>query len=128
MQDYAEHMKKLLLVLAIPAFIVSLAACGSNESAEEVEVTGIWGSQDQGQPWLELGDDGSLAGSDGCNRLTGSWSAEGGELSVGPVGATQMFCEGVDTWLLEIHRATVEGDTLHVFSQSNQEIGTLARQ
>lgn len=41
-----------------------------------------------------FGEDGSLSGSGGCNRFTGSYTQDGAKLTIGPVASTQMFCEG----------------------------------
>ena len=38
--------------------------------------------------------DGKVAGSTGCNRMTGSYETKGTELTFGPIAATRMFCEG----------------------------------
>lgn len=36
-----------------------------------------------------------VAGSDGCNRLMGSYEVAGAELTFGPIGGTKMACPGV---------------------------------
>lgn len=44
-------------------------------------------------PTLVFGPDGSVAGSSGCNRLTGSYAIEGGHsLSFGPLATTRRAC------------------------------------
>ncbi|MCW4466522.1 META domain-containing protein [Glutamicibacter sp. MNS18] len=120
-------MKRLALALVLSAVLISTAACSSSGPSGDVALPGIWGSQDEGQPWLELSPDGTASGSDGCNRLMGEWTADGSEVTLAPVATTRMYCEGVDTWLSGIDRATVEGDTLRVFNQGDEEIGTLHR-
>lgn len=35
---------------------------------------------------------GSIAGSSGCNRLSGSWRQEGAALAIGPLASTRMAC------------------------------------
>lgn len=37
--------------------------------------------------------DGRVAGSTGCNRMTGSYKAKGESLTFGPLAATRMFCK-----------------------------------
>jgi len=89
---------------------------------------GIWGDPDTStEPSLELVDDGTLTGTDGCNRLRGGWTEEDDRVSFGQVASTRMACEGVDTWLSSLDSATVDGDTMTVFDASGSEIGTLER-
>ena len=45
---------------------------------------------------LELGEDGRVAGSAGCNRCTGSWSAKGEAFSIGPLATTRRLCPEPD--------------------------------
>lgn len=116
-------MRTNKLAAGLAATALLLTACGGSAAPE-----GTWGTDEQGQPLLVLSDDGGLTGTDGCNRLMGSWEkGEGSDLSFGEVASTMMFCEGVDTWLATLSTATVEGDTLHIFDESGAEIGTLAR-
>lgn len=41
---------------------------------------------------LEMGEDGKLSGSAGCNRFTGAYEVTGSALKVGQLGVTRMFC------------------------------------
>jgi heat shock protein HslJ len=43
---------------------------------------------------LELRDDGTLGGSDGCNRYMSGYTLEGERLSIGPLATTRMACRG----------------------------------
>lgn len=45
------------------------------------------------RPHLIFGDGTAVTGSDGCNRLTGSYTVEGEALTFGPLIATQMACQ-----------------------------------
>lgn len=108
-------------VTAVLATVLLLAGCGAAGPA------GTWGSSGQGKPQLVLDANGSLSGTDGCNRLTGTWRAQGDTLTFGRVGSTLMACEGVDTWLIDLSTATIDGSTMHVKNASGAEIGTLTR-
>lgn len=96
----------------------ALAGCGSSsESAPPpapVDVQGTWEAAAPEGARLTLEVDGSLNGNDGCNSFFGTWSAErsaaGTQLTFGGVGKTEMYCEGVDGWLGQLHTATVEDD------------------
>lgn len=61
----------------------------------------VWVLQDFGQPLLpdttitiEFTADGQVNGSAGCNNYFGSFSLDSDSLITGPIGSTQMWCEG----------------------------------
>jgi heat shock protein HslJ len=88
---------------------------------------GTWGSSAEGEPQLVLQANGSLSGTDGCNRLTGTWSKKGKTVSFDDVASTRMACTGVDTWLIDLSTATIAGTTMHVLNDAGTEIGTIER-
>jgi putative lipoprotein len=44
--------------------------------------------------WLTFGEDGSIAGSTGCNAIGGRWKASGSELRIAELSATLIACPG----------------------------------
>lgn len=112
------------LSVLLLAGALGLGACGSTSSTS---AAGTWGEEGESMPHLVLAEDGTLSGTDGCNRLIGSWEEEGDTVEFGELGATMMFCDGVDTWLSGASSAVVEGDTLRVLDADGTEIGTLQR-
>jgi heat shock protein HslJ len=74
-----------------------------------------------------LADDGTLTGTDGCNRLSGGWSADGDTVTFDEVVSTRMFCEGVDAWLSGLATATISAAEMTVLDASGAELGTLTR-
>ena len=106
---------------------VVLVSRSVNPSPGPVPVLGAWGEDAPGQPRLEFTEDGRFAGTDGCNRLFGSWDQDGAEVTFGMTGSTMMACEGVDTWLERLHTGRVEGEILHISNVAGDEIGTLTR-
>ncbi|MGK9147375.1 META domain-containing protein [Plantibacter flavus] len=93
-------------------------------------VLGSWGAgAEVNEPHLIFSEDGRVSGSDGCNRLAGSWKATGDTIVVSDVASTLMACPDVDTWLSGIAQATLsEGDDqLTVLDDSGAEIGSLER-
>jgi heat shock protein HslJ len=64
----------------------SLEAIGTGADAVSSPIAGTEAS-------LELADDGSAAGSGGCNRFNTSYEIDGASISFGPIGSTQMACE-----------------------------------
>ncbi|PPG32360.1 META domain-containing protein [Pseudoclavibacter sp. RFBB5] len=108
------------------AALLLLTGC----AAPAASAAGTWGtpnSSGQGEPGLNLADDGKVTGNDGCNRLMGEWTETDGTVEFGALASTMMFCEGVDTWLLGASTAEVDGDSLVVFNEAGDQIGTLPR-
>lgn len=106
-----------------------LAACAGNAgTTEPVDPVGTWGDPSEtAEPSLALASDGSLTGTDGCNRLTGSWSDDGETITFSDVATTRMMCAHVDAWLSELATGTIQGETLAVLDDAGSEIGTLER-
>jgi len=118
-------LRSLRAALALGAATLLLAGCAP--SAEGI--AGTWGSDAAGEPLLALGDNGTLSGTDGCNRLTGSWALTGdGTLEFGDIAMTEMACENVDTWLSGLATGEVAGGKLHIFDGTGKEIGSLAHE
>lgn len=111
---------------AAVALVVALSGCGGDDDAAE-SAAGTWGEEGAGQPHLLLDEGGEFSGSDGCNRLFGSWEQDGAAISFGEVGTTLMACDGVDTWLSAADSAEVDGSTLRILDADGTEIGTLDR-
>ena len=123
--------RRLCATAALGAALI-LGGCaggpGSGESSgDDASPVGTWGSEDAGSPNLTLVDDGTVSGTDGCNRLSGSWTQDGPTVTFERMISTLMACEGVDTWLSQVSTATLDGDVLTVLDQSGAEIGTLER-
>lgn len=112
--------------------VLTLAGClgeqGSGRGGS-IDPAGTWGDpSEESSPYLELEDDGSFSGSDGCNNLSGSWSVdEADQVEFEDVASTMKACEDVDDWLSGLSVATVSGDTMTVLGQDGSEIGQLER-
>ncbi|GAA1518449.1 META domain-containing protein [Agromyces terreus] len=112
--------------------VLLLSACAGEEGSSRggsIDAAGTWGdTADATAPSLVLAEDGGLTGTDGCNRLTGSWSVdEADHVQFGDVASTRMACQGVDTWLAGLSQATIADGTMTVLGQDGAEIGTLER-
>ena len=44
-------------------------------------------------PTVAFGADGAVSGSGGCNRLVGTFTADDGAVTIGPLGTTKMACQ-----------------------------------
>lgn len=118
---------RLGLMLAASAALL-LTACASPSTTPAASHAGIWGdAAGTGAPYLELDDDGKLSGTDGCNRLIGTWKADGNDITFGELASTRMACEGVDAWLAGAVSATITDTTMTVIGADGSEIGALDR-
>ena len=126
-------------ILFVAALALSGCAAGgggiygtASESADEEipagAAAGTWGdASDTTQPSLELEEDGTLSGTDGCNQLSGQWIENGVELTFENVASTMMLCADVDTWLSGLDTAKIDGSTMTVYDESGKKLGTLER-
>jgi len=81
-------------------------------------------------PFVELADDGTWQGSDGCNASGGSWGADSGGRLLATSGISTMIgCDGaaVPVWLSTAGRAGFDGEILVLVGADGAEIGRLAR-
>ncbi|WP_430867591.1 META domain-containing protein [Demequina aurantiaca] len=104
-----------------------MTTCSSSGSTA-ADPVGTWGETAEAAPQLVLAADGTLTGTDGCNRLMGEWTAAGDAVKFGPLASTRMFCEGVDTWLSAAATATIDANSMDVLDGTGSPIGTLDRQ
>ncbi|MFF2370438.1 META domain-containing protein [Agromyces sp. NPDC058110] len=114
------------------ATLLLLTGCLGEEGDDRggsVDPVGTWGdTSDMSAPSLVLADGGGLTGTDGCNRLTGTWTVdESDHVEFHEVAQTRKACEGVDTWLEGLSQATIADDTMTVIDQDGSEIGTLEK-
>jgi len=126
------RMRNVIVGGGVVFALLMLTGClGEQGSASggDLDPVGTWGDPSTAsEPYLSLADGGALTGSDGCNRLTGSWSVDEGEqVLFEDVAMTRRFCEDVDDWLSRLSAATVSGDTMTVLGQDGAEIGQLER-
>lgn len=111
---------------------VTLTGCLSSASSD-TNVVGTWGDASLPQtPSLEFdgtADSGRYAGTDGCNRLMGEYTATSdGTIDLGMMASTEMYCEGVDDWLRFARTARIEATTMTLFDEEGAKIGSLVRQ
>ncbi|MGX5696223.1 META domain-containing protein [Agromyces soli] len=126
----------LEIVTAAATAALLLAGCAGSPGAaptptpelDEAAVAGIWVDESATpSPALMLAPDGTATGTDGCNRLTGTWQLDGDVVEFGAFAATRMFCEGVDDWLSGAASATVSGSEMTVLGAKGKKLGTLER-
>ena len=96
--------KHLLLTIALGLMLtILLSACGAAEPSDNLAGTSwklvSYGPVENQTPAAEgidtkvdFGSDGSVSGSMGCNRFSGSFSQKGDTLTFSPIAATEMAC------------------------------------
>lgn len=114
--------------LAVPAPLP-----GGLTVAGPVDLVGRWvadaPSSDE-QPHVELADDGTYTGSDGCNGASGRWAVgDGGRFLATSGPMTAMACPGaaVPSWVATAARAGTDGGDLVLLDRAGQELGRLHR-
>lgn len=123
-------MKKYLLILFIICIMIS--ACASKENTRTL--VGSWrltvyGPVDSTTPavpdvdaTLIFGEDGTLAGSTGCNEFGGDYMVGGDKITFGQIVSTLILCpdlqmaqeEAMFQVLMETATFKIEGDTLTI--------------
>ena len=132
-RDYSATMAgipKITLAAGAVLALVMLSGCAGVQGEARggsVDPVGTWGdTSDTTAPSLDLADDGSFSGTDGCNQLNGSWTVdEADHVQFEDVSSTMMACEDVDTWLAGLTEATIADTTMTVLGQDGAEIGSL---
>jgi len=109
--------------MAVMAMLV-LGACASGASTPGL---GRWGDvRGTGGPGLTLAAGGTLTGTDGCNTISGTWTATGTTVEFSDVTTSRLPCPSSTAfWVLNLRSAVIEGTTMHVLDADGTEIGTL---
>ncbi|MCC3265926.1 META domain-containing protein [Arthrobacter gengyunqii] len=116
----------ILLAAALGAGLLS--SCAGSAGSPDSSVEGSWGNtEDSSMPSLVFESAGRFSGTDGCNTLMGRWDQEGSSVELTDVTSTLVGCIGVDTWLSDAAAAEVDGETLALFNNDGDPIGTLQR-
>ena len=133
---------KLTRILIAGVMLAGMTACGGNQGGEPVpsetaiesetpanKYVGRWVSDENGQPYLELSNDGKVKGTDGCNGFVTTYEDNiDGYAELKPFAQSLRGCPGVNTWLGKGRKLFVEGDTMTVQDRDGEEIGTLERE
>ncbi|RUP35627.1 MAG: META domain-containing protein [Curvibacter sp.] len=120
---------------ALPALLATatlLSACAQAPALPELSDT-RWQGDGHPPTQLRLDASGQASGFGGCNRFSGRWRIEGGQLRLGPLATTRMMCltpggeqEGPFLASLEATRsARLEGGRLLLLDAQGQVLQTL---
>ncbi|KJL29261.1 META domain-containing protein [Microbacterium oxydans] len=88
---------------------------------------GEWEASVDGTPFLQFSADGTVAGSDGCNDLSGRWTQDSaGRIDLGTLAPlTTNVCEGIDSWLSRGRSADIIEGYMYVNGEAGSAIGGL---
>jgi heat shock protein HslJ len=121
-------MRRISVVAIALVVLAGTAACTSQGGSSQSSTSGFvgsWVAKQPAQAGLTLKSDGTLTGNDGCNSLSGTWTESKKAAQFGPMTATKMACEGVDTWLSKATEARQDGETLNIYDSAGDAIGVL---
>lgn len=122
---YDNMMKKMYPTAAILSFTIALTAC--NETNNNTP-TGTWtDTANSEKTFLQLKDDGSLTGSDGCNNITGNWENKDDTIQISLLASTMMLCEDNNDWLLQTKTAKINNGNMNLEDSQQNIIGTLQK-
>ncbi|SJN16424.1 hypothetical protein FM104_00885 [Microbacterium esteraromaticum] len=89
---------------------------------------GQWGEVGERSAFLTVLDDGTVAGSDGCNGMSGAWSVSDGRVVFSDMITSLMMCSGLESELQgSVVAAVASGDTLYVLDENGGLSGVLSR-
>lgn len=97
------------------------------QTDSDLAVIGTWSSEEPGNPHLTFETNGDVRGTDGCNRISSTFTVEGDRVTIAPYTATMIGCPGIDDWLRAVSEVAIDGNTMQVFNKRGVEIGTLSR-
>src|SRR5699024_8311705 len=97
-----------------------VVGCSTEESNSPA---GTWTGREDTH--LELSDDGTVTGNDGCNHIGGSWEKDGEQIVFSDMITTLMACQHVEVWLNDPRTATITGDVMVVYGPDDTELGEL---
>lgn len=106
-----------------------------NLAGSEWQVRDFAGSPAEAEAWIAFKADGRALGHGGCNRFNASYEGTPGKLSIGPVAATRMACQGaasdVENRLFKAFAETRSIAATHLvlalFDADNTLLATLTR-
>lgn len=135
-------LRRLGLAALIPALAVALASPamaaaggpsgGTSTSPSGGRILGDWTRTTDGvTQTITFAKAGKVNGDTGCNRFIGDYGVKGSRIDIGPLGSTQMFCEGVmdaeQAYLRALEKATaysVAGTKLTLFGPRGRTLLT----
>ena len=119
--------QRFALVASIGAGVALALALTGCASGSGPDFTGTWGANAQGEPSIEIMEDGSFSGTDGCNRIFGQGKIAGDTFEFGAAATTQMACPDVKVWLVDPASAKLVGGKLEISDSKGEVLGTLPK-
>ncbi len=119
-----------IALLAAVLVTASLVSCSSSEPepVDADSLIGVWGSTEEGEASIEIGEDGAVTGYDGCSDLDGNWSqSESGSIVTDDLATSMGECDADGAWLRETAYLSVDGGRLVVLDAGEEELGRLDR-
>lgn len=127
--------RRVPIALALTASML-LASCvgpasldGAETPREQDETTlvGTWvgGPEDA---YMQLNEDGTLVGFDGCNNFGGTWADTGEGIDFGEIAVELVACDKDDAVMAQASTAYLDGSDLALVDLSGTELLRLTRE
>lgn len=120
-------LQRLALVASLGTGAVLALALTGCASSSAPDFTGTWGADTQGEPSIEIMEDGSFSGTDGCNRIFGQGKVSGSTFEFGAAATTNMACLDVKVWLVDPATAKLVDGKLEISDSKGDVLGSLAK-
>ncbi|GGI40598.1 hypothetical protein GCM10010988_29880 [Cnuibacter physcomitrellae] len=128
------HRRLTLFATTSAAFALLLGGCASGAASPSsggeqpaADVAGTWAGTGDKPASLTLAEDGSLDGTDGCNRTTGHYTLDGSQVSFDLDPTTLKACLGVTLSFTALDHGRVDGDSITLYTYDGTELTTLTR-
>jgi len=99
---------------------LTAAGCGFVSMAAK----GTW-ADSSGEVVLTFTQEGLITGTDGCNKVEGTWEEHGDDVTLTLQIDEENDCPGVDVWLVDPTEAVIDGDVMQVYGPNNTHLGEL---
>lgn len=102
---------------------VIVAGCGFVSMAAK----GTW-ADSSGDVVLTFTQEGMITGTDGCNKVEGTWEEHGKDVTMTMQIDEEKDCPDVDVWLVDPTSAVIDGDTMRIYGPNAMHLGDLTEQ
>ena len=72
------------------------------------------------RPTVSFSGDGTVSGNAGCNTFSGTYTADGSTLTLGPLATTRMACEGAKGTLETAYVAALQATTAYELTDAGE--------
>src|SRR5699024_6360660 len=116
-------IRNVVAFLGACAMAFVLAGCGF----VSMTAKGTW-ADTSGDVVLTFTQEGLITGTDGCNKVEGTWEEHGKDVTMTMQIDEEHDCPDVDVWLVNPTSAVIDGNTMKVYGPNDTHLGDLTEQ